>query len=354
MEAIALQRITPQEFQRLLSLHTTFVASQGKSGEQLDFSEREFVDCDFSGQTLHEIAGARGASFVRCNFSRSDCYGVNFAHSTFADCNFTGAQLNKCEFWDATIHNTRFDDAVLRDAEFSKANINGGRFTRANLRGAVLADSVLSQCVFDGADLSGAAISDNKETGVSWTNAIGIIKRAAAAAAVTTLGALSMEKSRAEAEARAEAQQTTIDGLFFSVVDQLLATPLSDVAAVAKTMNIAALKPGSDTAHFQSFFSGEQRPVHVGLAFTKVELRQSKTDTKKAILIGEVAEASCITRAAVLKRFPAPKMVPPSPQSRDSQGYLSVSLQGARVSFGFKQDRADCVASVVIDRIDPV
>jgi uncharacterized protein YjbI with pentapeptide repeats len=359
MGTAALPKIDAQQFAVMLKQHHDYV--KGVGGEQLNLSDAEFVDCDFSGQMLNDIIGARGSVFTRCNFSRADFYGISFQDSTIVACKFNEAKLNKCEFWSVNVSDSTFDDAILIGAEFSSATISDSSFARANLRGGALAQSTLNRCVFDDGDVTGAAISGNKEKDVSWKNVKGHIAKAANLTIVaTTAAALAMSSATTSAtgeEARVAASQTAaqtvVEKLFFSVVDDLIASSLSDANAVAKMLNTTVAAAG-ETEHFRTFAGGEKRPIAAGagLAFTDVEIRQNKQDSKRAILVASLSKSACIARDSVLKKFASPIMTPSNPRSTESQSYVAFMVKGGKLSFGFTQDRPDCVASVVVDRTE--
>lgn len=359
MGMTALPKIDAQQFAAMLKQHHDY--AKGAGGEQLDLSDAEFIDCDLSGEMLNDIVGARGSLFTRCDFSRADLYGISFQDSTMAACKFNEAKLNKCEFWSVNVSDSAFDDAVLIGAEFSSAKIANTSFLRANLRGGALAQSSLTRCVFDDADVGGAAISGNKEKDVSWKNVKGHVAKAANLTLVaTTAAALALSSAATSAtgeEARVAASQTAaqavVEKLFFSVVDDLIASSFADANAVAKILNTKVAAAG-ETEHFRTFAGGEKRPIAAGagLAFTDVELRQNKQDSKRAILVAGLAKSVCIPRDAALKKFTSPIFTPPNPRSTESQGYVAFVVKGMKLSFGFTQDRPDCVASVVMDRTE--
>ncbi len=325
--------IGPQELTALLAQHRDYLSGAG--GQQLDLSGKAFADCDFSGETLHGIVGARAAVFTRCNFSGADLYGISFQDSTIVACDLNAAMLGKCEFWGVTISDSTFEDATLIRAEFSGATIRDTRFAGANLLGGVAADSSLTRCVFDRANVTGAAISGNQEIDVSWQNVTGLVVRAAVAPGARTAAGRPMVEQR-----------------LFSAVDQLVSGSLAEMDAVAKTLGIA-LHASGETAHIR-LFASEPLVFAPGsdFGFTKAELRQNKHDGKRVILTAQLADSACVTRESVLKKFPSPTISPPSPESENSQAYISLTLKGARVSFGFTQDRPDRVASLTIDQTE--
>lgn len=359
MGTTELPKIDAQQFAAMLKQHHDYVKNVG--GEQLDLSDAEFIDCNFSGEMLNDIVGARGSVFTRCDFSRADLYGISFQDSSLVGCKFNEAKLNKCEFWGVNVSDSTFDDAILMGAEFSSATMNDSHFLRVNLRGGALAQSTLTRCIFDDADVTGAAISGNKEKDVSWKNVKGHVAKAANLTLVaTTAAALALSSAAvlatgegARVAASQTAAQAVVEKLFFSVVDDLIASSFSDANGVAKILNTTVVAAG-ETEHFHTFSGGEKRLVAAGagLAFTEVEIRQNKQDNKRAILVATLASSVCISRDAVLKKFTSPIFTPPSPRSIESQGYIAYTLKGAKLSFGFTQDRPDCVASVVVDRTE--
>jgi uncharacterized protein YjbI with pentapeptide repeats len=355
----ALPKIDAQQFAVMLKQHHNYVKNAG--GEQLNLSDAEFIDCDFSGEMLNDIVGARGAVFTRCDFSRADLYGISFQDSTMVACKFNEAKLNKCEFWSVNVSDSTFDDAILIGAEFSSATIGNTSFLRANLRGGALAQSTLTRCIFDDADVTGAAISGNKEKDVSWNNVKGYIAKAANLTLVaTTAAALALSSAKASADGiavtaqkKVPTAQAVVETLFFSVIDDLIASSMMDVNATAKILN-TTLTAAEGTKYANIFEGGEKRPVApgAGLAFTDVRLRQNKEDPKRTILSASLAKSVCVARESVLKKFTSPIITPPSPQSVNSQGHISFKVQGVKVSFGFAQGREDCVASISVDRTE--
>jgi hypothetical protein len=67
-------------------------------------------------------------------------------------------------------------------------------------------------------------------------------------------------------------------------------------------------------------------------------------------LVVSLSKSVCIARDSVLKKFASPIITPPSPRSTEAQSYIAYMLKRGKLSFGFTQDRPDCVASVVVDR----
>jgi Pentapeptide repeats (9 copies)/Pentapeptide repeats (8 copies) len=305
----------------------------GRSGGlPRDLTGQTFVDCDFSGLDLTGVLGARVSSFIRCDFSGADLFGVPFQDSVLDGCNFSGAQLGKCEFWGTRISDCTFEGALLIRAEFSRAVIMDSSFRQANLLAASLSDSVLRRCVFDGADLSGALLSGNQEDGVNWSRVTGLIRTVAVASALAAPGAV----AAAPTETR-----------FLSVVEQLLGYSLADPDAPGLRLGLR-LAPDGGNEFFQ-FFRAEQASAPL---FTAAELRQDRRNRARAILIVTVSNSVCVTRATVLRRFGQPTLTPPSPHSSASEEYVSFKVNGAKLSFGFTQQRPECVASVVVNRLE--
>jgi uncharacterized protein YjbI with pentapeptide repeats len=357
MGTTALPKIDAQQFAMMLKQHHDYV--KGDGGEQLNLSDAEFIDCDLSSEILTDVVGARGSVFTRCSFSRADLYGISFQDSTIVACRFNEAKLNKCEFWCVNVSESTFDDAILIGAEFDRATISNTSFLRVNLRGGAVAQSTLTRCVFDDADVIGAAISGNKEKDVSWKNVKGYVAKAAnltlVATTATALAISSATTSASGEETVVAASQTVaqavVEKLFFSVVDDLVASLFSDANAVAKILNTTVTAAG-ETEHFRTFTGGEKQPIAagVGLAFIDVEIRQNKQDSRRAILVASLSKSVCIARDSVLKKFASPILTPPNPRSTESQSYIAFTVKGGKLSFGFTQDRPDCVASVVVDR----
>ncbi len=302
----------------------------GHAGASLDLTGQTFTDCDFSGLDLTGVIGARAATLIRCDFSGADLFGASFQDSVLTSCNFSGAQLGKCEFWGTRITDCTFEGALMIRSEFSGAVMVGSTFRRANLLAASLSDSVLRNCVFGGADLSGALVSGNEEDGVSWSHVTGLVRSAAVASAL----AGSVVAAPTEAS-------------FFSVAQQLVDASFDDTAALEHLLGLRFV-PGGDNEYFQ-FFRAQRES---GPLFTAAELRADRHNRARAILTVTTARSVCVTRKAVLGRFVQPTLTPPSPHSPASESYVSFMVKGARLSFGFTQQRPGCVASVVVDRLE--
>jgi hypothetical protein len=204
-------------------------------------------------------------------------------------------------------------------AEFINSNITDSRFVGAHLLGSMICDSVITTTTFDGANLTGAAVSDNQEIATTWNDTIG----------------------------RPSVGEENITNMFFAIIDRLLIMRL-DVNEVAKVTNID-LVASTETPDFRFYQSSKALLATTDVTFAKVELRQSKSDPSKALFIGDLAVEKCVSRTAVIKRYPTHEPVPSNPSSTESEMYLAVIMNGAKISFGFRQDYIDWVASVVID-----
>lgn len=195
---------------------------------------------------------------------------------------------------------------------------------------------------------------------MSWKNVKGHVAKAAnltlvasTAAALISSATTSASGEETVVAASQTAAQAVVEKRFFSVVDDLVASSFSDANAVAKILNTTVTAAG-ETEHFHTFTGGQKQPIvaGVGFAFIDVEIRQNKQDSKRAILVVSLSKLVCIARDGVLKKFASPILTPPKPRSNESQSYIAFTVKGGKLSFGFTQDRPDCVASVVVDRTE--
>lgn len=115
-----MRRIEQEEFEKRLEAR--------KAGEQIDFTDLEFVNMDLSKR----------------EFSN-----VNFALSMFVNVRFDGADLSKASFQDAQLDGCSLKGVNFEEANLQKATMRGCDMTGCNLKGANFFSAVLEKAVLD-------------------------------------------------------------------------------------------------------------------------------------------------------------------------------------------------------------
>src|SRR3546814_134659 len=151
----------PEEIERVLRLHSVWIASNGRQGMRAEFVGRDlrglnFSSCDVRGVTF-EDSDLTGTAFVRSelfltSFRRANLEGADFslarlAGTNFSECrlggaSFVGARVEGAEILDPAGKRTgkslpaRFRNADLREANFVGAILDGGPHADHTFQGA--------------------------------------------------------------------------------------------------------------------------------------------------------------------------------------------------------------------------
>jgi uncharacterized protein YjbI with pentapeptide repeats len=161
--------LNSDELKKMVSAHQKYITSEGREGCDIDLAGYIIKDFDFSGLDLNGVS-ARISVFIRCKFNDCDLYRAYFNGSELVDVDFSDAVLVKTELHRVKAKNTHFDRAKLGRAEFIRCTLTDVSFRNADLHSAIICDSELVRTCFDGANVEGAAIDDNKEEETSWGN----------------------------------------------------------------------------------------------------------------------------------------------------------------------------------------
>jgi uncharacterized protein YjbI with pentapeptide repeats len=177
----------------LLLKHTSWVASGGRQGTQLDLTgmdmrkgppltnkkltamkarQATFAEMDMRGieiqsaqleksdfrKCLLQSADMRGSNFREAIFQRADLSNANLNPLTFKkpdgvefniSCNFENASLRQAVLAGARIMEGKFKGADLTEADFSNCDLRNADFTGANITGAKFDGAATEGAVFD-------------------------------------------------------------------------------------------------------------------------------------------------------------------------------------------------------------
>lgn len=190
------------ELTALLARHEEWLKSDGASGAQADFSNRDMTRLArlgtnaLNGARLESAIGSNSSFFgtilsaVDLNASQLDA--VNFSLAILSGIDLSSGTLRGANLSTATIDNVRFassdlsssflDNTVVTNADFSDAALPFATFARSRLENvdfsnAVLDDvdfssSILNNVVFENASLAGARF-----TGVNLTGTLGLTRQ---------------------------------------------------------------------------------------------------------------------------------------------------------------------------------
>ena len=165
-----------QELEMMLREHAKWIHSAGKTGAQLDLSERDLQKFLIIGQYPLIMIKASWANFSRlafikaqmqssnfdyCNFSGANMMESDFRGSSLKSANFHSADLSRCNFSALTLAPGRFLATNLSGANLRNANLSGARLKRANLSGADLTGANMTGADLREADLTGTILSEN-------------------------------------------------------------------------------------------------------------------------------------------------------------------------------------------------
>ena len=159
----------------LLAIHTEWVDSAGRRGQQLDLS----------GYDLRDVVDLKHYSFtavraIEGNFLHQDLEGAElqsgvFDKGDFRDCNLRDADLRASSFKYANFARADLRGALLCPLEF-KREVGSQRqrvdLSGANFRYADLSDCDLRECILMGVDLTGAVIRGSDLRKADFTGAI--------------------------------------------------------------------------------------------------------------------------------------------------------------------------------------
>lgn len=138
------QLLSKDELSSILDANARYRASAGKEGEKLDL----LMDIAIQGQSLKEqnLIGAffRNSSFIECDFSGADLYGIDVSECEFINCDFTKAWLAKADIHNSNLSGSRFhratcirlfsDSCEVEKVSFCEADIQAVSFNYCDLK----------------------------------------------------------------------------------------------------------------------------------------------------------------------------------------------------------------------------
>ena len=147
-----LHDVTPEQLNKILETHRTWLDSAGKEGQTADLSESNLARIDLPGTNL-SMANLQSADLSEANLS-----GASLQWASLAGANLLGALLSKANLKRADLVGTNLQGADLRGTKLREADLLNADLQWAVLRDAQLQKSVLRDANFQYADLGGASL----------------------------------------------------------------------------------------------------------------------------------------------------------------------------------------------------
>ena len=139
---------------RILTEHSIWVLSLGKSGNLADFKNWNLDEASLEMANLPfaklQFASLKNANLSGVNFRQAELFKVSLRSANLDGADFEGANLARSDLSFSKCTGTNFCDSNLEGANLEGANLENANFTRAILRGAI----------FKGADLSFSELVD--------------------------------------------------------------------------------------------------------------------------------------------------------------------------------------------------
>jgi uncharacterized protein YjbI with pentapeptide repeats len=115
-----------------------------KNNPVIDLSGANLSGIDLSPLDVFTHLEMHLGNLSESNFSNADLGGAILVNTDMMDCNFQGASLSGCEMWGANLDGANLRDALLYDTDFTEASLVGTDFS----------NSVMDGTRFGGVDLS--------------------------------------------------------------------------------------------------------------------------------------------------------------------------------------------------------
>ena len=135
------------QLSELLASHRLFTESNGKSGEEIDFSEQQLNGVKLSKIDLSETFAIK-AIFESCTFIDVDFYAANLSHSTFRNCRFSNCNLSKTNLHGATFENSTLENTKLSQANIIKAALYRSKFNNCDISHSVILETTIHDTTF--------------------------------------------------------------------------------------------------------------------------------------------------------------------------------------------------------------
>jgi len=151
-----------------------FLATDGDSRPELDFSRIDLSEKDLTGQDLRNTGItsdqlADVSDLTGANLSGLNLEGTDFSDKTIAGANFTGADLSDSNLSGQNLLGALFDNSDLSGADLSNGDFSGGNFAGADLSGANLENGD-----FSGSNMTGARLGGSNRNGANFDGATGV------------------------------------------------------------------------------------------------------------------------------------------------------------------------------------
>ena len=121
------------------------ISAQGLHFEQVDFSQRKYYGCNFSGASFHKcifsgvlmrLTFFDFSTLSHCDFSKGDLQFLSLAGAVIEDCSFEGSELININFEGTQITGSSFNNSNLFHSRFIGAGITRTGFIDCNLKWA--------------------------------------------------------------------------------------------------------------------------------------------------------------------------------------------------------------------------
>jgi uncharacterized protein YjbI with pentapeptide repeats len=172
-----LHDVSPEQLNKILDAHRTWLESDGKEGQRADLSESKLAHVDLPGINL-SMANLQGADFSEANLAGANLQEVILAGANLGKANIRGADLRRALLSKANLKRADLSGANLEEASLGGANLQRAclahtHFREANLHRARLWDADLRDTeLTDAHDLLGAQLAGADVSGANLPPAV--------------------------------------------------------------------------------------------------------------------------------------------------------------------------------------
>lgn len=155
--------LSADDLELILRLHTDWLASDGKSGQQADLHYKMVEKASMRGMTLPRVVFAwaklpdailTDADFTDANFAAADLQGADLQRAVLNRADVRGGNLNG-----ANMNGVTAAAADMRGVSLQGARAVGADLHDADLRGATLTDIDIRRTALEGSDLRGTELT---------------------------------------------------------------------------------------------------------------------------------------------------------------------------------------------------
>lgn len=164
--------MSDEEWAETLDKHASFLAAGGAGGSWTPLSAGGLPMCIYHGkevadgeQAVFRLKRLDGRDASEVDLSWSDLSGASFVGARFAEANLAQSMamdsvMDECDFSGANLSGADFSGTSLRGANFRKANLSGADMEATDLTGADFTGAILEGARFPGAILDGVVHED--------------------------------------------------------------------------------------------------------------------------------------------------------------------------------------------------